>query len=92
MPWCFGILDRWFRKGPIKRKAAFPAIRGGLTGGYRIVDAGASQTVFDDNEVDHLSGNQGQYWFFSNLVADNGGALDVMTDQAANEMSSDSDV
>ena len=53
-----------------------------MTGGYRLVgDQGALQTVFNDNDEDTLTGNQGQDWFFANQVADSGGVLDKVTDQ-----------
>jgi hypothetical protein len=52
---------------------------------------GAGQTVFNDNSVDMLTGSQGFDWFFGNLLADNGGVLDKVTDQAANELWSDID-
>jgi hypothetical protein len=56
----------------------------GLTSGYRLnVDAGASQMVFNDADVDTLTGSQGKDWFFANQAADNGGVLDCVTDQAA---------
>jgi hypothetical protein len=64
----------------------------GLTGGYRLVGGdGATQTVFEDNSTDTITGNQGLDWFFANQVPDNGGPLDVVTDQAGNEMWSDTD-
>ena len=64
----------------------------GLTAGNRLVgDDGASQTVFNDTDVDILTGSQGQDWFFANRVADNGGPLDCITDKAANELWNDTD-
>ena len=64
----------------------------GLTAGNRLIgDDGATQTVFNDNDVDTLTGSQGQDWFFANRVADNGGVLDVVTDKAANELWNDTD-
>jgi hypothetical protein len=67
-------------------------IQTGLTAGYRLDgNDGATQTVFNDNDVDTLTGSQGQDRFFANQVADNGGVLDVVTDKAANELWTDSD-
>ena len=64
----------------------------GLTGGYRLVgDDGATQTVFNDNSADTLTGSQGIDWFFANRIADNGGVLDTVTDQGASELWSDTD-
>jgi hypothetical protein len=64
----------------------------GLTSGCRLNgNDGSAQTVFNDNDVDTLTGSQGQDWFLANQVADNGGVLDVVTDKAANELWSDTD-
>ena len=64
----------------------------GLTAGYRLVgDNGALQTVFNDNDIDTLTGSQGTDWFFANRIADNGGVLDIITDKAANELWNDTD-
>ena len=52
---------------------------------------GATQTVFNDNQVDTLTGSQGQDWFLANQIAENGGELDTVTDKAANELCSDTD-
>ncbi|MEZ6032243.1 MAG: hypothetical protein R3C17_04060 [Planctomycetaceae bacterium] len=49
------------------------------------------QTVFNDNDVDTLTGSQGIDWFFANHFADGGGALDKITDKAASELWSDTD-
>ena len=54
-----------------------------------LVDDGASQTVFNDNDVDTLTGSQGTDWFFANH--DGPGVLDIITDKAANELWSDTD-
>jgi hypothetical protein len=65
---------------------------GGLAAGYRLTgDAGPLQTVFNDNDIDYLIGSQGQDWFLANQSADNGGVLDVVSDQAANEIWSEID-
>jgi hypothetical protein len=64
----------------------------GLTAGFRLVgNHGAAQTVFNDNDVDVLTGSQGIDWFFANRYADDGGVLDIITDKAANELWSDTD-
>lgn len=64
----------------------------GLTGGFRLNgNDGAVQTVFNDNDVDTLTGNQGTDWFLANRVADNGGALDRVNDLAGSEDWSDTD-
>lgn len=63
-----------------------------LTNGFRLNgDDGPLQTVFNDDDLDTLTGSQGQDWFFANRVADNGGVLDKVTDQAANELWNDID-
>lgn len=54
-------------------------------------DEVVSQTVFNDNDVDMLTGSQGQDWFFANRVADNGGPIDFVTDKAGNELWNDTD-
>jgi Ca2+-binding RTX toxin-like protein len=62
----------------------------GLTGGYRLSGAdGPLQTVFDDDAVDYLTGNQGQDWFFANTEGN--GVVDRLVDLAANEDWSDTD-
>ncbi len=64
----------------------------GMTGGFRLVgDDGALQTVFDDNQVDTLTGSQGTDWFFANRIADDGGPLDIVTDKSAEELWNDID-
>lgn len=52
---------------------------GGLTGGNSLDgDSGAGQTVFSDNDVDRLKGNKGLDVFWADLVADEGGVLDIV--------------
>jgi Ca2+-binding RTX toxin-like protein len=53
---------------------------------------GATQTVFADADIDTLTGSQGTDAFWANLVADNGGAIDVLMDKASNETTSDIDL
>ena len=54
-------------------------------------DSGAGQTVFNDKDVDTLTGSVGLDSFLANRLADNGGALDRVTDQAVGELYSNSD-
>ena len=64
----------------------------GATGGVRLIgDDGTTQTVFNDNDVDTLIGSSGQDWFFANTINDNGGAIDIITDAAGNEITRDTD-
>ena len=58
---------------------------------FLIGDDGLSQTVFNDNDLDKLTGSAGADWFFANLVADNGGVLDNVTDKAISEYWTDTD-
>jgi Ca2+-binding RTX toxin-like protein len=61
-------------------------------GNYMLIgDDVTGQTVFTDNEVDKLTGSSDADWFFANLVADNGGALDTATDKAGTELWTDTD-
>ena len=65
---------------------------GGLAAGYRLTgNDGPLETVFNDNDIDYLIGSQGQDWFLANQSADNGGVLDEVSDQDANEIWSDID-
>ena len=64
----------------------------GLTAGFRLIgDHGAAQTVFNDNDVDILTGSQGIDWFFANRYADHGGVLDIITDKSSSEQWNDTD-
>ena len=64
----------------------------GLTNGYRLIgDDGATQTVFNDNDVDTLTGGQGVDWFFANRFSDNGGVIDIVSDKAGSELWNDTD-
>jgi len=86
------IMKEWTSAGTNAARIANIQAGTGLTGGYRLNgDDGANQTVFNDNNADTLTGSQGVDWFLANRVADNGGVLDVITDQAANELWSDTD-
>jgi len=88
----FSLMNEWTSAGSYSSRVANITAGTGLANGYRLFgDDGACQTVFNDNEVDTLTGSQGQDWFFANRTADNGGALDAVTDKAANELWSDTD-
>ena len=66
----------------------------GATGGVRLIgDDGATQTVFNDNDVDTLIGSSGQDWFFANTNNIGGGnaAIDIVVDQTGNEIVRDTD-
>lgn len=64
-----------------------------LTGGNKLNgNDGATQIVFADADIDTLTGSQGTDFFWANLVADNGGAIDVLMDKASNESANDSDL
>ncbi len=60
-------------------------------GWYLIGNDCATQTVFNDNEIDTLAGNAGTDWYYANLTNDNGGPLDVITGLESGEKKSDSD-
>jgi hypothetical protein len=86
------ILKEWTSSGTNSVRIANIMAGTGLTGGFRLVgDDGANQTVFNDNNADTLTGSQGIDWFFANRVADGGGVLDTVTDQAASELWNDTD-
>jgi Ca2+-binding RTX toxin-like protein/PKD repeat protein len=86
------LMKEWTGCGRYGTRVANITNGTGSTGGYRLVgDDGPQQTVFNDNEVDQLTGSQGQDWFFANRVADNGGAIDRVLDQAGNELWNDTD-
>lgn len=64
----------------------------GLAAGRKLIgDDGSQQTVFNDHDVDTLTGRSGQDWFLANKLADNGGPLDTITDLALNELYGDID-
>jgi len=58
---------------------------------FLIGNDGASQSVFNDDEEDSLTGSLDSDWFFANLVADNSGALNLITDIASSEQDTDTD-
>ena len=49
-------------------------------------DISPTRTVFDDGEVDVISGNQASDWFFANLA---GGVLDILDDRTSSENQND---
>jgi Ca2+-binding RTX toxin-like protein len=59
---------------------------------HLVGDDGAWQTVFSDSSIDKLTGSAGQDWFLANQVAENGGALDQVIDNASNETWTDTDL
>jgi hypothetical protein len=84
------IMNEWNSAGSYTARKN--NISTGLIGGYSLVgDDGATQTVFDDDSADKLTGSQGIDWFFANRDADSGGVLDTVTDQAVSELWSDTD-
>jgi PKD repeat protein len=59
---------------------------------YLIGNDGGRQTVFNDNDVDTLTGEiDSTDWYLANKTADNGGAIDIITDKALGEIFSDTD-
>jgi hypothetical protein len=87
------ILNEWASGGTLAVRMANIESGGGLANGYQLNgNVGPGQTVFNDNDVDLLTGSQGVDWFFANLVADNGGAVDRITDLASGEFGFDTDL
>jgi len=73
------LFKEWTSCGSYASRVSNLRTGGGLTGGFKLIgDHGATQTVFNDNDVDRLDGNCGLDVFWANLVADNGGALDIV--------------
>ena len=86
------IMAEWTSSGSYTSRVNNLTTGTGATGGVRLVgDDGATQTVFNDNDVDTLTGSSGQDWFFANTINDNGGAIDIIVDQAGNEIVRDTD-
>ncbi len=86
------VLEEWASNGSYLSRVANIKSGGGLTDGFRLNgDDGANQTVFNDNDADTLTGSSSLDAFWANLVADNGGALDKITDLANGESGSDTD-
>jgi len=70
---------------------------GGLNGsnflnGDDVAGGVGAQTVFDDNNVDHLTGSSGVDWFLANTQTDNSLVRDIITDLRAGETASDIDL
>ena len=87
----FSLLDEWTNNTSQTTRRNNILNGTGQAGGYRLVgDDGASQTVFNDNDIDTLTGSQGTDWFFANREAE-GGILDVVTDKASSELWNDTD-
>lgn len=86
------ILQEWTSDNSYNIRVANIVAGSGLSGGFHLVaDDGALHSIFNDNEVDTLWGKAGQDWFMANRVADNGGLLDIVKDQANIETWSDTD-
>lgn len=64
----------------------------GLANGFCLIgDDGPTQTVFNDDAVDTLTGSDGRDWFLANGTAENGSPLHKVTDKAASELWDDID-
>ena len=84
------LMSEWTSNKSNSTRIANVTNGSGLTAGFKLVgDDGASQTVFNDNDVDTLTGSQGIDWFFANHHGP--GVLDILTDKAANELWNDTD-
>jgi Ca2+-binding RTX toxin-like protein len=87
------LLAEWASATSYAARVANIQTGGGLANGARLVgDDSAGQTAFADADVDSLTGGLGQDWFLANQLADNGGAIDLVTDQAADETYTDTDL
>ena len=84
------LLGEWTSSNNYATRVANITNGGGLNGTTVLVgDDGGTQTVFNDTDVDTLTGNGGVDWFFANQ---NGtGAIDIVTDKTANELWNDTD-
>jgi hypothetical protein len=77
--------------GEVDRILVF-ALSGNGNNFFRISDATmTNNTVFDDNEVDRLWGDDGSDWFFANTLGDRGNVLDLILDRTGNELAEDID-
>ena len=86
------IMAEWTSSGSYTSRVNNLTNGTGASGGVRLIgDDGATQTVFNDNDVDTLIGSSGQDWFFANTINDNGGAIDIVVDAAGNEIVRDTD-
>jgi Ca2+-binding RTX toxin-like protein len=86
------IMQEWTSAGSYSDRIHNVTTGNGLAGGFRLDGNGSpSQTVFDDNNADTLTGSQGQDVFWANEIAEAGGILDTVTDKAANELWNDID-
>ena len=62
---------------------------------YLIGNDASSQTVFNDNDVYTLTGNEDKDWFLGNRVADKlskAGAIDIAMNQETGEHFTDTDL
>jgi len=60
-------------------------------GGFYLITLGETQTIFDDNAADVLTGGNGTDWFLANYENDDEGLRDRITDLSANEYADDLD-
>ncbi len=86
------LLNAWAGAGTYAARVTSVSTGVGVAGGYYLLgDHGTGQTVFTDNDLDTLTGSGGRDFFFANKTADNGGPIDNVTDEAANEFWDDTD-
>jgi hypothetical protein len=86
------LLATWSGTGTYSARVTSVNTGSGVAGGYYLLgDDGVTQTVFTDNDVDTLTGSGGKDFFFANKTADNGGPIDIVTDQSASEFWVDTD-
>jgi Ca2+-binding RTX toxin-like protein len=86
------IMQKWTSAASYADRIAHLQAGTGLSAGYRLDgNDGVTQTVFNDDDVDTLTGSQGRDWFLGNLDGASGEVLDLFFDTAANETGSDID-
>jgi hypothetical protein len=77
-----GIMDEWTSTASYSsRTTHLKGVTGGLNNGYNLI---AGSTVFDDSDVDELTGSGGTDWFFANTTG--GSAKDKVKDQKTGEL------
>jgi Ca2+-binding RTX toxin-like protein len=64
----------------------------GINDGIHLSGDGPLPTVFEDGDVDRLTGGDGRDWIFANLEADNGGPLDKVAGKIGLEIWLDADL
>ena len=86
------ILDEWTSIGAFAARVANVKNETGLASGNRLNESdGATQTVFNDNDVDRLTGNSDRDAFWANVLNNNGGPLDLLLDFSSLELAIDTD-